>query len=202
MAAAEPAARPAREPILVLEKLDKRFGATHALKVRRSDLRGRRDSRHRRREWRRQVDADQAADRRPSALIGRDLLARQAGPARQSARIHRPRHQRGASGGRALPSPDRRRQHLSRRRGNARRASRQEADGARRPEPARRPRILLARRRPPVFADHRPAAARRDGARGAARREIPHLRRADRLSHAPGSGGAVQADPPAQGQAA
>ena len=53
--------------------------------------------------------------------------------------------------------------------------------------------------RAPVLADHRPAAARRHGARRAARREIPHLRRADRLSHPPGSGGAVQADPPAQG---
>ena len=55
---------------------------------------------------------------------------------------------------------------------------------------ARRPRILSAGRRDPLLADHRPAAARCDGARGAARREISDLRRADRLSHPPGNGGA------------
>ena len=67
-------------------------------------------------------------------------------------------------------------------------------------EAARRARLRSARRRDPLVPDHRPAAARRDGARRTARRQIPDLRRADRLSHAPGNRGPVQADPPPQGE--
>ncbi len=48
--------------------------------------------------------------------------------------------------------------------------------------------------------DHRPAAARRHRARRTARREIPDLRRADRLSHPARSRRAVHADPPAEGE--
>ena len=68
--------RPSAGAPMRARKLDKRFGATHALKAVDLDFRARRDPRHRRRKRRRQIDADQAPDRRLSALIRRDLLAR------------------------------------------------------------------------------------------------------------------------------
>ena len=109
-------------PLLVLQKLDKRFGATHALKA--VDLAFEEGEIH-------AIVGENGAGK--STLIklltgvhprtlGRGLLARRAGPAGQSARGDRARHQRRPSGGRAVPAPDGRGQHLPRRRDHARRA--------------------------------------------------------------------------------
>ena len=188
------------QPLLVLKKLDKSFGATHALKA--VDLTFEQGEIHAivGENGAGKSTLDQGSDRRPSAHLGRSVLARRAGAAGQSARGDRPRHQRGASGSRAVPAPDGGRQHLPRRRDHPRRRAQPQGDGARRAEAARRSRLQPAGRRRPVVADHRPAAADRHGAGRAARRQVPHLRRADRLFDPPGSVGAVQADPPAQGQ--
>ncbi len=67
--------------------------------------------------------------------------------------------------------------------------------GARRAEDPRRSRLRPAGRRAALQPHHRPAAADRDRARGDARHAVPHLRRADRLSHAAGGGAALRADP-------
>ena len=110
-----------RAPLLVLEKLDKSFGATHALKA--VDLTFEEGEIH-------AIVGENGAGK--STLIkvltgvhprtsGEVLLARRVGAAGQSARGDRPRHQRGASGSRAVPAPDGRRQHLPRRREDPRR---------------------------------------------------------------------------------
>ncbi len=196
----ETAARTDGAPLVALRKLDKRFGATHALKA--VDLTFEEGEIH-------AIVGENGAgkstlikllDRRLSALVGRSVLARRAGRARDAARGDQPWHQRGSPGGRAVPPPHCRRQYLSRRRGDARRPPRPQADGARRSDVARRPRIRFAGRSAAVVADHRPTAAGRDRTRRTARGEIPHLRRADRLPHPPGNGGLVQADPPAKGE--
>ena len=200
MTSVESVAPTAGAPILVLEKLDKRFGATHALKS--VDLTFEEGEIH-------AIVGENGAGK--STLIkvltavhprtsGEVYWQGKSGPARQPARVDRPRHQRGPPGSRALPAPHGRRQHLPRRRGDARRASSTRGGWC-----ATRRKLLdelgftLPAGAIALVPDHRPAAARRDRARGAARREIPHLRRADRLPHPPGSGGALQADPPAQG---
>ena len=125
---------PTGAPILALEEARQALRRDARAEGGRPDLRRGRDPRHRRRERRRQIDADQALDRRLSALVRRGVLARRAGRARHPARGDRSRHQRGASGSRAVPAPDRRRQYLPRRRGDAQAAcSAPQAHGARRP---------------------------------------------------------------------
>ena len=105
----QPAPAPLARRSSRCEKLDKRFGATHALKA--VDLAFEEGEIH-------AIVGENGAGK--STLIKlltgvhprssrRGLLARQAGRARQPARGDRPRHQRGAPGSRALPAPDGRR---------------------------------------------------------------------------------------------
>ncbi len=70
----------------------------------------------------------------------------------------------------------------------------------RRPEDSRRHGLPPAGRRHAWQPHHRPAAARRHRPRLAARHQVHHLRRAHRLSHPPGSGPALRADPAIEGR--
>ena len=114
-----------RAPILVLEKLDKRFGATHALKA--VDLAFEEGEIH-------AIVGENGAGKSTLIKVLTAVHPRTSGevywqgkpvPLANPHEVDRPRHQRGASGGRALPASDGRRQYLPRRRGDARRPARQ-----------------------------------------------------------------------------
>ena len=110
--------------------------------------------------------------------------------------IDRSRDRRRPPGNAALPSFDGRRQHVPRRGEDPLRAHAQEGHDARNRARHGRHRLSPAGGCGARHLDHRPAATGRHRTRLLAWHQVPDLRRAHRLSDAPGGGAAVRDDPP------
>ena len=161
----------------------------------------RRGPRDHRRERRRQVDADEDAQRASRAHPWRDQARRFAGRAEGPGRRGAARHRSGSPGDHARAGPVDRRKHVSRARAAPRTCGRRQGD-----EPARGRGDARVRgrgagdRSGAAFVDRAtPARADRPGARRSASRR--NLRRADGVADTGRNDRAAQTDPGAQGEA-
>ncbi len=97
-----------------MHRIDKAFPGVQALEGVDFELASRRDPRPRRRERRRQVDADQGPDRRRAARPGHDRVRRSGRPGPLAAARPVAGHQHGLPGSQSLPEPVGRREHPDR----------------------------------------------------------------------------------------